>query len=118
MNARVKVLATVPIREARFAGSIELWRLHGLEVGKLPAWFRRIVERDFNGHFNADWFDHFAKDGEALVVEPYDLSDESLQDLKQFAEKYQLRVHISAITRHFPTRTLSISLIPAEEKAA
>ena len=38
--------------------------------------------------------------------------------LKQFAEKYQLRVHISAITRHFPTRTLSISLIPAEEKAA
>jgi hypothetical protein len=117
MNARVKVLATVPTREARFAGSIELWRLDGLEVGKLPAWFRRIVDRDFNGHLSADWFDHFAKDGGALVVEPYNLDLESTQDLIQFAEKYGLRLSISAMSQHYPTRTLSISLTPREEKA-
>ena len=117
MSARVAVLATVPTREARFAGAIELGRLAGLEVGKQPSWFRRIVDRDFGDHFNADWFDHFAKDGEALVVEPYGLDDESIRELERFAEKYGLRYSISATSQHFPTRTLSISLIPREESA-
>jgi hypothetical protein len=117
MSAHVKVLATVPTREARFAGSIELLRLDGLQVGKVPAWFRRIVDRDYNGRLNADWFDHFAKDGEALVVEPYGLGDESIRDLVRFAEKYGLRVTISAMSEHYPTRTLSISLMPGEESA-
>jgi hypothetical protein len=112
MSAHSEVLAVIPTRDKRFDGKVELWRLQGLAVGKQPAWFRRIVDRDFGGSFNADWFDHHAKDGERLIVEPYDVSHEELRDILAFADKYALNVLISAITFHFPTRTVAITFIP------
>jgi hypothetical protein len=118
MSATTSVLAVVKA-EARFGPEgMVLWRLGGLKPGKTPAWFRRIVQRDFDGHFNAHWFDHHAKSGEALVAEPYDIDDGDLRDLVAFADKYDLNISISAITHHFPTRTLSIFLTPRERKAA
>jgi hypothetical protein len=115
MSARIELLTTVKTRESRFGpGGIEIWRRQGLSVGKQPAWFRRIVDRDFGGSFNADWFDHFAKNGEQLVVEPYDLSHEDLRDLIAFADKYSLGVSISAVSHHFPTRTIAIFFSPRE----
>jgi hypothetical protein len=113
-TAAMQVIATIKA-EPRFGpDGMSLWRLTGLSSGKTPAWFRRIVQRDFNGSFNADWFDHHAKSGEALIVEPYDLGEGSLRDLVAFAGKYHLGISISAITHHFPTRTLSISLTPKD----
>jgi hypothetical protein len=112
------VIATVKA-EARFGKEgISLLRLGGLSVGKLPSWFRRIIDRDFGGRFNADWFDHHARAGNALVVEPYDLTDDSLRDLLAFADRYRLSVTISATSQHFPTRTLAVFLIPREEAKA
>jgi hypothetical protein len=117
MNATTSVLAVVKA-EARFGPEgMVLWRLGGLKPGKTPAWFRRIVQRDFSGHFNAEWFDHHAQDGEVLAVEPYHLTDDSLRDLLAFADRYSLTVSISATSQHFPTRTLSIFLTP-QRKAA
>jgi hypothetical protein len=114
----VIVIATVKA-EARFGQEgICLLRLGGLSVGKRPAWFRRIVERDFGGHFSADWFDHHARAGDALVVEPYGLCHEDLRDLLAFAGKYGLSVSISATSQHFPTRTLAVFLTPREEARA
>jgi hypothetical protein len=89
-----------------------------LAVGKQPQWFRRIVQRDFGGRFNADWFDHYAKAGDALVVEPYDLDRESLRGLLAFADTYALNVTISATSQHYPTRTLAVFLEPREEARA
>ena len=114
MSATTHIIATVKA-ECRFGPEgMSLVRLTGVSSGRLPAWFRRIVDRDFNGSFNADWFDHHAKSGEALIVEPYDLGEGSLRDLVAFAGKYHLGISISAITHHFPTRTLSISLTPKD----
>jgi hypothetical protein len=112
MSATIEVLAKIKTRETRFGpDGIELWRLKDLSFGR-PAWFRKIVDRDFAGSFNADWFDHPARSGETLIVEPYDLSHEELRDILAFADKYTLNVSISAITFHFPTRTLAISFTP------
>jgi hypothetical protein len=111
-TATMQVIATIKA-EPRFGpDGMSLWRLTRLSPGKTPAWFRRIVDRDFDGSFNADWFDHHAKDGERLVVEPYDVSHEELRDILAFADKYALNVSISAITFHFPTRTVAITFIP------
>jgi hypothetical protein len=114
LNETIKVIATIKA-EARFGPEgMSLWRLGGLSVGKLPSWFRRIVERDFAGRFSADWFDHHARAGDALVVEPYGLSDGDLRDLLAFAGKYGLNVSISATSAHFPTRTVAVFLTPRE----
>jgi hypothetical protein len=97
---------------------MNLVRLGGLSVGKQPSWFRRIVERDFGNQFNPDWFDHYSKAGDALVVEPYDLDCESLRNLLAFADAYELNLTISATSQHYPTRTLAVFLEPREEARA
>ncbi len=115
MSTTVSVLATVKA-EARFGEEgITLLRLGGLSH-KMPAWFQRI-ERDF-GHFEHDWMDHPASDGNTLVCEPYNLSHEALMDLVDFAERYGLSVSISATSQHYPTRTLAIFLTPLDEVKA
>jgi hypothetical protein len=114
MSAPTRVIATVKA-ESRFGpDGMSLWRLGGISLGKTPAWFRRIVERDYAGRFDADWFDHYAQAGEALVVEPYDLNDDSLRDLVAFADRHALSVSISATSQHYPTRTLSVFLMPRD----
>ena len=114
----IRVIASLKA-ESRFGQEgMTLWRLEGVSPGKLPAWFRRIIERDFNGRLDADWFDHHARAGDALVCEPYGLSGESLQDLLAFADRYALNITISATSQHYPTRTLAIFLSPREEAKA
>jgi hypothetical protein len=104
----VRVIATVP---AGYGDEeLELWQLTGLSRGDVPEWFQEIVDTEYGGSFNPDWYDHVSRDEDTLVVEPYDLSDESLRDLVAFADKHSLRIHISAIASHYPTRTLSIAL--------
>ena len=76
------------------------------------------TQRDFGGRFNADWFDHYSKAGDALVVEPYDLDCESLRNLLAFADAYELNLTISATSQHYPTRTLAVFLEPREEARA
>jgi hypothetical protein len=118
MRPTIRVIATVKA-DARFGQEgMNLLRLGGLSVGKLPLWFRRIVERDFSGRFDADWFDHYSKAGNALVVEPYDLDHASLQSLLSFADRYGLNVTVSATSWHYPTRTVAIYLTPREEARA
>jgi hypothetical protein len=118
MNSPTRVIATVKA-EARFGREgMSLVRLGGLSVGKLPSWFRRIRDRDFNGQFNADWFDHPARSGDALVVEPYHLDAESMRDLLAFADCYSLGVSVSGTSSHYPTRTLAVFLTPREEARA
>jgi hypothetical protein len=114
MTTTAQVIVTVKAERRFGLEGMSLVRLTGVSPGRLPSWFRRIVDRDFNGSFNADWFDHHAKSGEALIVEPYNLGEGSLRDLVAFADKYHLGISISAITHHFPTRTLSISLTPKD----
>lgn len=108
----VRVIATVP---AGFGDEeLELWQLTGLQRGDHPKWFEQIVDDEYGGNFNADWYDHVSRDEDTLVVEPYDLWDESLRDLVAFADKHSLKIHISAIASHYPTRTLAIALAPRE----
>ncbi len=112
-----RVIAVVKA-EARFGPEgMSLWRLTGVSPGRTPAWFRKIVDTYYDGQFHRDWLDHFAKDGNSLLVEPYDLDDESARDLLAFAERHSLRVTISAISHHFPTRTLAIHLTPRDRSA-
>lgn len=107
-----RVIAVVKA-EARFGPEgMELWRLTGVSPGRSPAWFRKIVDRDFAGSFHADWFDHHAKDGETLISEPYDICHDDLREILAFADKYALNVSISATSHHFPTRTVSVALKP------
>jgi hypothetical protein len=107
-----RVIASIKA-EPRFGPEgMELWRLKGLRPGRTPAWFRKIIDRDFDGHFNADWFDHHAQDGEALISEPYGLCHDDLREILAFADKYALNVSISATSHHFPTRTVSVALKP------
>jgi hypothetical protein len=118
MNSPTRVIATLKA-EARFGDEgMSLVRLGGLSVGKLPAWFRRIRDRDFSGQFNADWFDHHARAGDALVVEPYHLDAESMRDLLAFADRYSLSVSVSGTSSHYPTRTIAIFIEPREEARA
>jgi len=118
MRPTTRVIATVKA-DARFGHEgMNLLRLGGLSVGKLPLWFRRIIERDFSDRFDADWFDHYSKAGNALVVEPYDLAHDSLRDLLAFADRYSLSVSITATSWHYPTRTVAIFLTPSEEARA
>jgi hypothetical protein len=117
-TATMHVIATIKA-EPRFGPEgMSLLRLGGLSPGKMPAWFRRIVERDFGGQFNPDWFDHHASAGDSLVVEPYNVTEDSLRDLLAFADRYGLSLSVSGISQHYPTRTLSIFLTPQERKAA
>jgi hypothetical protein len=112
-----RIIAVVK-SEARFGPEgMSLWRLTGVLPGRTPAWFRKIVDSDYDGQFHRDWLDHFAKDGDSLLVEPYDLDGESARDLLAFAERHSLRVTISAISHHFPTRTLAIHLTPRDRSA-
>jgi hypothetical protein len=118
MSATIRVITTVKA-ESRFGrDGMSVWRLDGLRPGRTPGWFRRIVERDFGGQFRPDWFDHHGRDGDALVCEPYGLSDESLRDLLTFADRYALTVTVSATSQHYPTRTLAIFLTPRNEARA
>ena len=58
MNAGIRVIATIKA-ESRFGPKgMEIWRHMGVRRGRTPAWFRRIVDRDYCGTFNAPWFDH------------------------------------------------------------
>jgi hypothetical protein len=112
-----KVITTIK-GEPRFGPEgMTLWRLTGVSLGRTPAWFRKIVDSHYEGQFHRDWLDHFAKDGDSLLVEPYDLDGESARDLLAFAERHSLRVTISAISHHFPTRTLAIHLTPRDRNA-
>jgi hypothetical protein len=107
-----KVITTIK-GEARFGPEgMELWRLTGLRPGRTPAWFRKIIDRDFDGSFHADWFDHHAQDGETLVSEPYGICHHDLREILAFADEYALNVSISATSHHFPTRTVSVALKP------
>jgi hypothetical protein len=107
-----RVITTIKA-EPRFGPEgMELWRLTGLRPGRTPAWFRKIIDRDFDGNFHADWFDHHAQDGETLISEPYGICHDDLRDILAFADKYALNVSISAITFHFPTRTVALTFIP------
>jgi hypothetical protein len=106
----VRVIATVPVGFGD--EELDLWQLTGLQRGDVPEWFEQIVDSAYGGSFNAHWNDHVSRDDNTLVVEPYDLGDESLRDLVAFADKHSLKVHISAIASHYPTRTLSIALAP------
>jgi hypothetical protein len=118
MNAPTRVIATIKA-EPRFGQEgMSLVRLGGLSVGKQPHWFRRIIQRDFAGRFNADWFDHHGCIDDSLVVEPYGLSEESLRSLLAFADRYGLNVTLSATSQHYPTRTLAVFLTPREEARA
>jgi hypothetical protein len=110
VSATIQVIATVK-------DGMSLLRLGGLKVGRTPAWFRRIVERDFGGSFHADWFDHPATDDASLVVEPYDLNHDDLNELLSFANQYALNVSISAVSQHHPTRTLTVRLTPRKSFA-
>jgi hypothetical protein len=118
-SATTEVLAKIKTSESRFGPEgIELWRLGGLAVGKTPAWFRKIVQRDFNGRFYADWYDHPSRAGDSLVFEPYDLTGESLRDLLAFADRYAIDLSISATSHHYPTRTIAVFLTPRKKAAA
>ena len=118
MKPTTRVIANLKA-ESRFGQEgMTLWRLDGLSPGKLPTWFRRIIDRDFGGLFHADWFDHHARAGDALVCEPYGLSGDSLQELLAFADRYALSVTISATSQHYPTRTLAVFLTPRDEVRA
>jgi len=103
-----RVLATAK-GDARFGpGGIKLVQLD-VKPAK-PAWFRRIVERDFGGVFNAQWYDHPGSVGESLVVEPYQLSHEAITDLLDCANRYALNVSISGFSHHYPGRTVAVFL--------
>jgi hypothetical protein len=116
---RTEVLTKIKTSESRFGPErMELWRLGGLVVGKTPAWFRKIVQKDFEGRFCADWYDHPSRGGDSLIVEPYDLSGKSLRDLLAFADRYALNVSISATSYHYPTRTIAVFLTPRRESRA
>ena len=119
MSPSIRVIATIKAERRFGPEGMSLLRLAGVSPGKLPRWFQTIVARDFSGHFNAEWYDHPARDGDSLLVEPYDLTDESLRDLLAFADRYGLQVSISATSHHYPTRTLAVFLMPrAESRAA
>jgi hypothetical protein len=105
--------------ESRFGPKgISILRLQGLSVGRQPAWFRAIVRRDFGGHFDAEWFDHCARDMESLVVEPYGLTGDSLRNLLAFADRYGLDVYVSATSQHYPTRAIAVYLTPRKGASA
>ena len=64
----IRVIATLPVG---YGGEeLDLWQLTGLSRGDKPEWFEQLVDREYDGVFNPDWFDHVSRDGEALVVEP------------------------------------------------
>ncbi len=111
----IRVLANVKAEERFGEEGLTLLRLGGLS-DEMPAWFQRI-EHDY-GHFEHEWMDHPSSDGDTLVCEPYDLSHNALVDLLDFADRFGLSVSISALSAHYPTRTLSISLSPQEDARA
>jgi hypothetical protein len=109
-----RIIAVVK-SEARFGPEgMSLWRLTGVSPGRSPTWFRKIVDRDFDGIFNRDWFDHFGLLDNALVAEPYHLDEDSLRDLLEFADRYSLSISISGTSAHYPTRTVSVLLSPRD----
>jgi hypothetical protein len=108
----VRVIATLPVGVGD--EELDLWQLTGLQRGEKPDWFQEIVDRDYDGSFCPRWFDHPAQDGEDLIVEPYNLCHEELRDILTFADKHNVNVSMSAISHHFPTRTISISFSQRE----
>jgi hypothetical protein len=62
--------------------------------------------------------DHPSSDGDTLICEPYDLSHKALVDLLDFADRFGLSVTISALSAHYPTRTVAVFLIPREDARA
>jgi hypothetical protein len=96
-------------------GPLILVQVVGLKKFKYPRWYHQIADRrDYN---RPEWFDHPAKDGDSLVVEPYGLDLADLRDLVSFADRHSLDVSISAMTYHYPTRTVSICLTPRKGRA-
>jgi hypothetical protein len=111
----IRAIATVKA-EARFGEEgLTLLRLTGLS-SEMPSWFQRI-EHEFKGTEH-DWMDHPSSDGDTLIYEPYDLSHKALVDLLDFADRFGLSVSISALSAHYPTRTVAIFLTPREEARA
>jgi hypothetical protein len=108
----VRVIATVPVGIG--GEELDLWQLTGLQRGDVPEWFQEIVDRDYDGSFRPRWFDHPAQDGESLIVEPYEVCHSEIREIVEFADKYSLNVSMSAISQHFPTRTISVSFMPRE----
>ena len=110
----VVTVATIP--NGNSPVGMDLVRLAGLRKGKEPKWFERIRRDGFN---RPGWYDHPRSDGDALVVEPYGIWDlKDLRNLVEFADKYDLDVHISGISQHYPSRTINIRLTPRKEKGA
>jgi hypothetical protein len=117
MSARIEVLTTVKTRESRFGDKgIEIWRLAGVRAGRLPQWFQKIRDRDYGGHFDFDWMDHVAANGETLLSEPYHLGGDDAREILAFADRHDLKVIFSATSFHYPTRTISIELTPRGER--
>jgi hypothetical protein len=117
MSARIELLTTVKTRESRFGpGGIEIWRLTGVRPGRLPRWFQKIRDRDYDGHLDFDWMDHVAMYGETLLIEPYHLDGDGAREILAFADRHDLKVNFSATSAHYPSRTISIELTPRGER--
>jgi hypothetical protein len=93
----------------------DLVALTGKRLGRLPRWARKIPK--LAGPWNNDnpqpfWVDHPGSSGEVLILEPYQFSSADAEELLGFAKAHNLDFSISAISQHYPTRTLCIHLWP------
>jgi hypothetical protein len=93
-----------------------LLRLRCKRVGQKPKWLERILERDFGGQIPPDWrwADHWGSVEEQFICEPYGLCSADMQSVQRFCERYGLDYHISALSQHYPTWTVSLSIWPKE----
>ena len=116
------------------------YRPHPIDFRRMPAWLiaalRKVSPNDtrwqnaedrFDGgesevawmilnHFS--WIDHAGlllqgKTPVRLVSEPYGLTQEQMTSLLKFCEDSGLRVQISGISNHAPSRTIRIEIFPA-----
>lgn len=85
-----------------------LLALSGKREWRLPQWARKI-SNELGGEL-PDWFDHWGKCGDTLICEPYHLSSADIADLIRFAQMYGLDFSVSAVSQHYPTRTVCIRL--------
>jgi len=78
----------------------------------MPRWAEKIIYAHGAGMRQGAWVDHIARssDKKVLMVEPYGLSMESLEDLLTFCKKNDLECEIGATAYHYPTKTIHISI--------
>ena len=103
----------------------DLYLLRGEKVrrGRLPRWVRKLQnqqEASWQLLFHEGWLDHIGvlrDDGqEYFVSEPYDLDSDAIRDLVKDAERFNFDFQISALSYHYPTRTVRILAWPREAK--